>query len=110
MGPKVVGEKKKNQTTLIKTKKLTIKTILYLEATVQIRTTPVEGLRSVTVAILSDLSDIPNLQILLESNPTGMLKSIIYITMIPRKFQIMSNYMVPFNDIKDFTHPITGKK
>ena len=111
MGPKVVGGKEKSESDYPdKKEKLTVKTFLYLEATVRTRTTPVAGLRSATAAILSELSDIPNLQILPESNPTGLLKSITYITMIPRKFQVLSNYVVPFNDIEDFTCPIAGNK
>ena len=67
-----------------------------------------EGFRLSAAAILWEISDIANLQVLPKLNPTGLLKPITYIAMISTKFQIFLNYVVASSNIDDFTHLITG--
>ena len=69
---------------------------------------PVDVLRAAAAAILLEISNIPNLQIL----PNAKNRKLKATTpaAIPAKFWFLSKYMVSSNDLEDFTRPITGNK
>ena len=100
-------------------------TVLFLESTVHSRITPVEGIRLVLATvlesppvegirlalstILSELSNIPNLQIMPDSNLTG-LKSITYTIMILVQYRKFNKYVTCYNECSNLTRRIAGNK
>ena len=68
-----------------------------------------EGIRLALATILSELSNIPNLQIMPDSNLTG-LKSITYTIMILVQYRKFNKYVTCYNECSNLTRRIAGNK
>ena len=109
--PTATGQRQKEETTLTERKPI-IKTVLFIEARVIQRTSPLESTRTALATVSAELSGnsgIKNLKIRSNRNRGGP-KPITSIAMIPLEWDVAKKYITCLNETTGLTKRITGNK